>query len=236
MAPEFSEESFVPAVAELLPQIAQRPALELDVDAARAPEFAESLSVQGAGSVGVTGAEGAIDRLTHEILATLEQRPTLVVWLFDQSGSGTSDKINALKAVYIPEENKNFTAYLAGSVKIDTRDRLKVQTEQLTYRKATDNALAEEAVAFQRDNLSGTSFGAEVKVAEKKVELHRDVNISQFENEEHTGEAAAKLAAGKTYLARPVRSPGIMSCTISTPTFFRACSCSGEIHGPRLGG
>jgi hypothetical protein len=37
--------------------------------------------------VGATGAEGAIDRLTHEILASLEQRPTMVVWLFDQSGS-----------------------------------------------------------------------------------------------------------------------------------------------------
>ena len=117
--------------------------------------------------------------------------------IYDQGGSGTSDKINALKAVYVPEENKNFTAYLVGSVKIETRDRLKVQTEQLTYRKATDNALAEEAVAFQRDNLSGTSFGAEVKIAEKKVELHRDVNISQFENDQHTGDASSTLAAGK---------------------------------------
>lgn len=117
--------------------------------------------------------------------------------IFDQSGSGTSDKINAAKAIYVPEENKNFTAYLAGSVKVDTRDRLKVQTEQLTYKKATDNALAEEAIAFQRDNLAGTSFGAEVKVADKKVELHRDVNIRQFENEEHTGEPASTLSAGK---------------------------------------
>ena len=117
--------------------------------------------------------------------------------IYDQGGSGTSDKINAIKAVYVPEENKNFTAYLAGSVKIDTRDRLKVQTEQLTYKKATDNAIAEEAIAFQRDNLSGTSFGAEVKIAEKKVELLRDVNISQFENEEHAGNASSTLAAGK---------------------------------------
>jgi LPS export ABC transporter protein LptC len=117
--------------------------------------------------------------------------------IFDQGGSGTSDKISALKAVYVPEENKNFAAYLAGSVQIDTRDRLKVQTEQLTYKKAIDNAFAEEAVAFQRDNLSGTSFGAEVKIAEKKVELHRDVNISQFENDQHTGNASSRLAAGK---------------------------------------
>ncbi len=117
--------------------------------------------------------------------------------IYDQAGSGSSDKINADKAVYIPEENKNFTAYLAGAVKVDTRDRLRVQTEQLTYKKASDNALAEEAVAFQRDNLAGTSFGAEVKVAEKKVELHRDVNIRQFENVEHTGEPSSTLVAGR---------------------------------------
>lgn len=36
---------------------------------------------------GTTGATGAVDRLTHEILQSLEERPTLVVWLFDQSGS-----------------------------------------------------------------------------------------------------------------------------------------------------
>lgn len=36
---------------------------------------------------GVHGAAGAIDRLTFEILQSLEERPTLVVWLFDQSGS-----------------------------------------------------------------------------------------------------------------------------------------------------
>lgn len=36
---------------------------------------------------GTQGASGAIDRLTFEILKSMEERPTLVVWLFDQSGS-----------------------------------------------------------------------------------------------------------------------------------------------------
>ncbi len=36
---------------------------------------------------GTQGAAGAVDRLTAEILQALEERPTLVVWLFDQSGS-----------------------------------------------------------------------------------------------------------------------------------------------------
>jgi hypothetical protein len=36
---------------------------------------------------GTTGAAGAVDRLTFEILQSMEERPTLVVWLFDRSGS-----------------------------------------------------------------------------------------------------------------------------------------------------
>ena len=51
------------------------------------PNLTENMLVKGAGSVGTTGAAGAIDRITHEILLSLDLRPTLVVWLFDQSGS-----------------------------------------------------------------------------------------------------------------------------------------------------
>ncbi|MCG8653405.1 MAG: VWA domain-containing protein [Pirellulales bacterium] len=36
---------------------------------------------------GTQGAAGAVDRITFEILQAMEERPTLVVWLFDQSGS-----------------------------------------------------------------------------------------------------------------------------------------------------
>jgi hypothetical protein len=51
------------------------------------PNIPENVIVKGAGSVGTTGAMGAIDRITHEILLSLDERPTTVVWLFDQSGS-----------------------------------------------------------------------------------------------------------------------------------------------------
>ena len=36
---------------------------------------------------GAEGAAGAVDRITFEILQSMEERPTLVVWMFDQSGS-----------------------------------------------------------------------------------------------------------------------------------------------------
>jgi hypothetical protein len=60
---------------------------EFDKTILTAPNVTQNLFVTGVGSVGSLGAEGAIDRITHEILLSLEQRPTLVVWLFDQSGS-----------------------------------------------------------------------------------------------------------------------------------------------------
>lgn len=50
-----------------------------------APQFTDNLAVKGVGSVGTNAASGAVDRITNEILLSLEQRPTLVVWLFDQS-------------------------------------------------------------------------------------------------------------------------------------------------------
>lgn len=56
------------------------------------PEFVDSLPIQGDSSVGTTGAVGAIDRITHEIMTSVEQQPTLVVWLFDQSGSLRSER------------------------------------------------------------------------------------------------------------------------------------------------
>ncbi len=49
--------------------------------------FGQNFVVKGTVGAVTRGAAGAIDRLTQEILLSLEERPTLVVWLFDQSGS-----------------------------------------------------------------------------------------------------------------------------------------------------
>lgn len=51
------------------------------------PNANEHLLITGAGSSGAAGAEGAVDRITQEILLSIDERPTLVAWLFDQSGS-----------------------------------------------------------------------------------------------------------------------------------------------------
>ncbi|MGD9560995.1 MAG: LPS export ABC transporter periplasmic protein LptC [Pyrinomonadaceae bacterium] len=96
--------------------------------------------------------------------------------VFSEDGS-TSDQISAQKAVYIPAENKNFTAYFAGKVNIDTRDALNVKTEQLTYTRADEIAKAEELVEFKRSDVRGRSIGATVHVKEKVLELLKDVEI-----------------------------------------------------------
>mgnify|MGYP001490235171 CR=1 FL=1 len=47
----------------------------------------ENVPVKGFVGESATGAEGAIDRLTQEILLQMQERKTLVVWVFDQSAS-----------------------------------------------------------------------------------------------------------------------------------------------------
>ncbi|MEO8572888.1 MAG: LPS export ABC transporter periplasmic protein LptC [Pyrinomonadaceae bacterium] len=101
--------------------------------------------------------------------------------VFNPEG-GASDKITSAKAVYVPEENKSFTGYFAGSVNIETRDGLKVKTEQVTYKKADEIATADEHVEFEREGVRGRAFGAIVKVAEKKLELLKDVEIETFQS------------------------------------------------------
>ena len=61
--------------------------LNQSIEVATGLHLDQNLIVKGAAGEGTTGALGAIDRLTNEILNSLEQRKTLVVWLFDQSAS-----------------------------------------------------------------------------------------------------------------------------------------------------
>jgi LPS export ABC transporter protein LptC len=99
--------------------------------------------------------------------------------VFDETGE-KFDNISSEKAIYIPAENKNFTAYFAGNVNIETRDALKVKTTQIRYTKENETAEAEEFIEFERENIRGKSFGAIVKIAEKRIELTKQVEINAF--------------------------------------------------------
>ena len=109
-----------------------------------------------------------------------QEMENVFLQVFDDSGDATSDRITAAKAIYIPAENKNFTAYFAGNVQVETRDGLKVKTEQIAYKKETETADAEELVEFERENIKGKSFGALVHIKEKRLELMNQVEINAF--------------------------------------------------------
>jgi hypothetical protein len=87
MAPEVSEVSNLPTPLEI--DTSEIATIEIDhaVKVATGLHYSENIVVKGAAGEGTTGAVGAVDRLTHEILLSLEERKTLVVWLFDQSPS-----------------------------------------------------------------------------------------------------------------------------------------------------
>ena len=71
---EFPEEEF----GELLSFDAFEPAVA---------ETVSTLNIKGVAGASVKGASGAVDRITQEILNSLGERKTTVVWLFDQSAS-----------------------------------------------------------------------------------------------------------------------------------------------------
>ncbi len=121
--------------------------------------------------------------------------------IFDDAGN-PADKLSAQKVLYVPEENKNFTAYMNGNVNIESRDGLKVKTNNITYSKSAETADADELVEFARENIRGKSVGATVKMGEKRLDLLKDVEIEAFESPElvKSGIRYAKInAASATY-------------------------------------
>lgn len=112
-----------------------------------------------------------------------QELSNLYLQTYDDNGQ-SADIMTADKALYVPGENKTFTAYMNGNVNILTRDALKVKTENLTYTKASDLAEADEPVEFEHELVRGKSTGAVLKIAEKHLDLPHDVEINTFESHE----------------------------------------------------
>lgn len=87
LAPNLEQISESPRMTEPVEVVAPTIAVNLSTEIPTAPNLDENLVVKGEAGESVAGASGAIDRITQEILHSLEQRPTLVVWVFDQSVS-----------------------------------------------------------------------------------------------------------------------------------------------------
>ena len=100
------------------------------------------------------------------------------------------DQISATRAIYQPETN---IISFVGNVKIETKEKLKVGTEALSFDQNTGVAQTDSPVAFERENLSGTSVGAVVEQKAKRLELKNQVQV-----------AIAPGETGKSTRARPV--------------------------------
>lgn len=82
----FAEISEIPSPMDLVPD--ERGEFLLNQYFAQAVAPLDKLENQkGKVGQGTEGAVGAVDRITFELLKSMEDRPTLVVWMFDQSGS-----------------------------------------------------------------------------------------------------------------------------------------------------
>ncbi len=98
------------------------------------------------------------------------------------------DRITANRAIYQPNPS---TISFVGNVKIETKDKLKVTTEALLFDMDSENALTDSPVAFERDNVSGTSVGAVVQKKAQRLELKKDVQITVMPK---AADANAKLS------------------------------------------
>ena len=120
--------------------------------------------------------------------------------VFDETTAEKFDQISGSKAIYIPETNKNFTTYVAGNVNVETRDALRVKTEQIFYKRETEIAESEDATEFSFENITGKSTGAIVRIKDKTLELLKNVEIAANGGEENSKFQQAKIVAGHALL------------------------------------
>ena len=102
----------------------------------------------------------------------------------------TPDQIMAARAVYRPDTN---VISFIGSVKIETKEKLKVNTEALSFDQNSGIAQTDSPISFERENVSGTSIGAVVEQKTKRLELKTNIQLK-----------VSPALSGATKRARPV--------------------------------
>jgi lipopolysaccharide export system protein LptA len=101
----------------------------------------------------------------------------------------TPDQISAARAIYVPETN---LISFNGSVKIETKEKLKVNTESLSFDRVKGVAHTDVPVSFERENVSGTSTGAVFEHKIKRLELKKDVQLTITPGESMKSSARSK--------------------------------------------
>lgn len=115
-------------------------------------------AVRGMTGVGTTGTDGAVDRVTYEILQSLEERPTLVVWVFDSS-------ISMVKRRQEISDRFDRIYQQLGIVQAEKEKRAQ---EKLTQEELTQEEKPEGAIEVPPLLTSILSFGSEVEVLTKQ--------------------------------------------------------------------
>ena len=90
-----------------------------------AEAFAE-IATKGEAGTAVAGASGAVDRISEEIIQSLEDNKTLVVWLFDQSGSLLEQRTRIMKRL-----DKVYNNDLAATGLLGDLDQAQLQNQRL---------------------------------------------------------------------------------------------------------
>ena len=103
----------------------------------------------------------------------------------------TPDQISAARAIYQPSSN---VLSFVGNVKIETKDKLKVNTEALSFDQNSGVAQTESPITFERENVSGLSTGAVVEQKTKRLDLKSNVQLT----------ITPQATASKSSRARPV--------------------------------
>jgi lipopolysaccharide export system protein LptA len=94
--------------------------------------------------------------------------------VYPKEGEG-ADKITARRTV--TNEDNTYFAF-SGDVRIETRDGLVVKSEAVEYEVRAEMGKATAPATFERENVSGRADSASLKVKDKHLELHGDVEIT----------------------------------------------------------
>ncbi|WP_425619338.1 vWA domain-containing protein [Anatilimnocola sp. NA78] len=165
LAPVVSDVSEVPNHQELLEE-AEVGNVEVNdaIAVATGLNYSQNQVVKGAAGVGETGAEGAIDRITHEILLSLEERKTLVVWLFDSTASLVPqraairerfDRIYKELGIIEAAGNENFTKH-SDQPLLSSIIAFGQKVEAVTKEPTANLSELKEAIASIKNDDSGT--------------------------------------------------------------------------------
>jgi hypothetical protein len=163
------------------------------IQIATASQFSPNVMIRGTAGASAIGAVGAVDRITQEILLSLEQRQTLVVWIFDQSGSMQTQRAKINERFSRIYEELGVSHLVAGKKReqplLTAVMSFGKEVHFLTPTPTDDLAQIQSSVAAIENDPSGveltfTAIGMAVqKYQSFRVQGHRNVMLVMFSDE-----------------------------------------------------